>query len=137
MSTLARLKGYVPINIFFKDAMFSSMMGGRSTPCVGVIQGKKANLDQFGLAISDMTTRKYGMEDYPFSFFLNGYILCDNKINLKEGSNDKIFSKKKETGILHFWNRSPGARYPKKANNGARPDCRSVRKIRKRLKTGK
>ncbi|SBS87671.1 conserved Plasmodium protein, unknown function [Plasmodium ovale curtisi] len=113
MNTLARLKGYVPINIFFKDAMFSSMMRGRNTPYVGVIHGKNPNLDQFGLANSDIAIRKHGMEDYPFSFFLNGYILCDNKINLKEGSNDKIFSKK-ETGILHFWNRSPGARYPKK-----------------------
>ncbi|KAG6439943.1 uncharacterized protein BBOV_IV006835 [Babesia bovis T2Bo] len=36
-----------------------------------------------------------------------------------------------------LWNRNPGCRYPSKANHGARPDCRSLRKIRKRLRTGK
>lgn len=35
------------------------------------------------------------------------------------------------------WNRNPSSRYPKKANKGARPKCRVMRKIRKRLRTGR
>ncbi|AFZ79961.1 hypothetical protein BEWA_028100 [Theileria equi strain WA] len=41
------------------------------------------------------------------------------------------------TSKFLLWSRNPGARYPSKANHGARPDCRSLRKIRKRLRTGK
>lgn len=37
----------------------------------------------------------------------------------------------------YCWNRNPSSRYPKKANNGARPKCRVMRKIRKRLRTGR
>ncbi|UVC54549.1 hypothetical protein MACJ_004100 [Theileria orientalis] len=48
-----------------------------------------------------------------------------------------IFGRLICTSKANFWNRNPGSRYPSKANHGARPDCRSLRKIRKRLKTGK
>lgn len=65
-----------------------------------------------------------------FFFFSNYPIIFENEfLSVKS---EKCIKKQ-----LLFWNRSPGARYPKKANNGARPDCRSLRKIRKRLKTGK
>lgn len=37
----------------------------------------------------------------------------------------------------YCWNRNPSSRYPKKANKGARPKCRVMRKIRKRLRTGR
>ncbi|PFH38027.1 hypothetical protein BESB_003680 [Besnoitia besnoiti] len=37
----------------------------------------------------------------------------------------------------YCWNRNPSARYPKKGNKGCRPVCRAMRKIRKRLKTGR
>lgn len=52
-------------------------------------------------------------------------------------TDENVLNEKKKEKKLLFWNRAPGAKYPKKANNGARPDCRSLRKIRKRLKTGK
>ncbi|KYN93763.1 conserved Plasmodium protein, unknown function [Plasmodium reichenowi] len=68
------------------------------------------------------------------SLFLNDNIFI---YNLNQNTNENLSNGNEERKVLHFWNRSPGARYPKKANNGARPDCRSVRKIRKRLKTGK
>ncbi|SOV24846.1 conserved Plasmodium protein, unknown function [Plasmodium sp. DRC-Itaito] len=68
------------------------------------------------------------------SLFLNDNIFI---YNVKKNTNENLNSENQDKKVLHFWNRSPGARYPKKANNGARPDCRSVRKIRKRLKTGK
>ncbi|SOV18722.1 conserved Plasmodium protein, unknown function [Plasmodium sp. gorilla clade G2] len=68
------------------------------------------------------------------SLFLNDNIFI---YNVKKNTNENLNSENQDKKVLYFWNRSPGARYPKKANNGARPDCRSVRKIRKRLKTGK
>ncbi|KAL8447997.1 hypothetical protein Emag_004111 [Eimeria magna] len=37
----------------------------------------------------------------------------------------------------YCWNRNPSSRYPKRANNGARPKCRVMRKLRKRLRTGR
>lgn len=40
-------------------------------------------------------------------------------------------------GKYHCWNRNPSARYPKVGNKGARPVCRAMRKIRKRLRTGR
>lgn len=79
------------------------------------------------------SANKHTVENYTFSIFLNGNILIGNKEKVSEEASPEDTSKQ----TLLFWNRSPGARYPKKANNGARPDCRSVRKIRKRLKTGK
>nr|CEL70938.1 TPA: hypothetical protein BN1204_066055 [Neospora caninum Liverpool] len=44
-----------------------------------------------------------------------------------------------ETGAdgYYCWNRNPSARYPKKGNKGCRPVCRAMRKIRKRLRTGR
>eukprot|EP00922_Rhytidocystis_sp_ex-Travisia-forbesii_P007651 GHVS01011285.1.p1 GENE.GHVS01011285.1~~GHVS01011285.1.p1 ORF type:complete len:155 (+),score=49.09 GHVS01011285.1:43-507(+) len=45
-------------------------------------------------------------------------------------------SSEKEDGMF-CGNRGPGARYPKPANNGCRRCCRMMRKIRKRLRTGR
>nr|CEL78604.1 TPA: hypothetical protein BN1205_001893 [Toxoplasma gondii VEG] len=42
-----------------------------------------------------------------------------------------------ETDGYYCWNRNPSARYPKKGNKGCRPVCRAMRKIRKRLRTGR
>ncbi|CTQ41268.1 conserved Plasmodium protein, unknown function [Babesia microti strain RI] len=35
------------------------------------------------------------------------------------------------------WNRNPVARFPKKANHGALPKSHALRRIRKRLRTGR
>ncbi|KEP60727.1 UNVERIFIED_CONTAM: hypothetical protein HHA_454970 [Hammondia hammondi] len=42
-----------------------------------------------------------------------------------------------EADGYYCWNRNPSARYPKKGNKGCRPVCRAMRKIRKRLRTGR
>ncbi|KAL8434430.1 hypothetical protein ACSSS7_003161 [Eimeria intestinalis] len=50
-----------------------------------------------------------------------------------------FFTSSVEAPRLNYycWNRNPSSRYPKRANNGARPKCRVMRKLRKRLRTGR
>ncbi|EAN31422.1 hypothetical protein TpMuguga_04g00070 [Theileria parva strain Muguga] len=70
------------------------------------------------------------------NYMLNIFI---KKFNLDSGKFGFIYSFERfiNSTPWRLWNRNPGCRYPSKANKGARPDCRSLRKIRKRLRTGK
>lgn len=60
-------------------------------------------------------------------------------LSTEEGGNSDVCTPEDEcrTTKYYCWNRNPSSRYPKKANNGARPKCRVMRKIRKRLRTGR
>ncbi|GAW83111.1 hypothetical protein, conserved [Plasmodium gonderi] len=130
MNKILKVKNYICNNVFFKNVLFSNMKVRQTVPSSEELFGKNGNFILFNLNCSK---KKYTMENDYFSILLNESILIHNKEVLSEH-----FSNGKNTKqMLRFWNRSPGARYPKKANNGARPDCRSIRKIRKRLKTGK
>ncbi|CEM33169.1 unnamed protein product [Vitrella brassicaformis CCMP3155] len=42
-----------------------------------------------------------------------------------------------EDRTMYCWNRSPCNSWPKRANRGARPTCRFMRRIRRRLRTGR
>uniref|UniRef100_A0A0G4F7H6 Uncharacterized protein n=1 Tax=Chromera velia CCMP2878 TaxID=1169474 RepID=A0A0G4F7H6_9ALVE len=45
----------------------------------------------------------------------------------------------RQRDVIDLWckHKTPTARYPHKANRGARPTCNSMRQIRKRLRTGR
>ncbi|CRH04032.1 conserved Plasmodium protein, unknown function [Plasmodium relictum] len=128
MNKVTYLKKFISNNFFFKDILLSDM----KVRMPYINENYKRNIKKVEYIRRNINTIKtYEIKNYSFSFFLNNKFLIDNE-KLSE-----ITYKKKKDKILCFWNRSPGARYPKKANNGSRPDCRSLRKIRKRLKTGK
>ncbi|VWU50678.1 conserved protein, unknown function [Hepatocystis sp. ex Piliocolobus tephrosceles] len=135
MNKIVKLKNYIPCNNFFKSSLLSNM-GERKQITQFCEKSKNyINLNYNRLAIYNLNNTKMQnvVDTSCLSLFLNNHILIDNKKKLTE----PVSTEQSYKNILRFWNRSPGARYPKKANNGARPDCRSVRKIRKRLKTGK
>ncbi|KAI4835895.1 hypothetical protein MKS88_005113 [Plasmodium brasilianum] len=135
MNRIVKLKNNIWKNNFFRDILFSNI-NTRRIPFVDEKCEKNGEKVKIILTnpVNTNKDEKCKMKDYTCSLFFNDdYIIISNK-NI---FNKKLDFERKEKQILRFWNRSPGARYPKKANNGARPDCRSVRKIRKRFKTGK
>lgn len=129
MNKIAKVKNYICSRVTFRDMILSAMKVSRKAPSLDEQWGQ----NRIFLSNLHCTNKKHTGGNYTFSIFLNDNILIGNKAFLSEETSPENTSKQ----TLLFWNRSPGARYPKKANNGARPDCRSVRKIRKRLKTGK
>ncbi|CRG95624.1 conserved Plasmodium protein, unknown function [Plasmodium gallinaceum] len=123
MNKIAYLRKFISNNFFFKNMLIADMKIKKSC----IVENYEKNVRKSDFICSNLNIRKENeIKNHSFSFFFNSEFLIDKK-----------FLNKKKEEVLCFWNRSPGARYPKKANNGARPDCRSVRKIRKRLKTGK
>ncbi|KJP85454.1 hypothetical protein AK88_04893 [Plasmodium fragile] len=130
MNKIAKVNNYICNNVPFRDMILSAMKVRRKAPSLGEKWGQNRI---FFIPNLHCENGKHKVENYTFSIFLNDNILIGNKAVVSEAASPVGTSKQ----TLLFWNRSPGARYPKKANNGARPDCRSVRKIRKRLKTGK
>ncbi|CAA9990503.1 conserved Plasmodium protein, unknown function [Plasmodium knowlesi strain H] len=129
MNKIAKVKNYICSRVTFRDMILSAMKVSRKAPSLD----KQWGQNRIFLSNLHCANKKHTGGNYTFSIFLNDNILIGNKAFLSEEASPENTSKQ----TLLFWNRSPGARYPKKANNGARPDCRSVRKIRKRLKTGK
>ncbi|ANQ10539.1 Uncharacterized protein PCOAH_00050300 [Plasmodium coatneyi] len=130
MNKIAKVNNYICNRVPFRDMILSGMKVRRKAP---FLDEKWSQNRILPLSNLNCANKKHTAENYTFSIFLNDNILIGNKAVVSEDALPENTSKQ----TLLFWNRSPGARYPKKANNGARPDCRSVRKIRKRLKTGK
>ncbi|EUD65781.1 hypothetical protein C922_03764 [Plasmodium inui San Antonio 1] len=128
MNKIAKVNNYICNSLPFRDMILSAMKVRRKTLSLD----EKWDQNRIFLSNLHCANKKHTVENYT-SIFLNDNILIGNKAVVSEEASPEDSSKQ----TLLFWNRSPGARYPKKANNGARPDCRSVRKIRKRLKTGK
>ncbi|GAB68588.1 hypothetical protein PCYB_134620 [Plasmodium cynomolgi strain B] len=130
MNKIAKVNNFICNSVPFRDMILSAMKVRRKVPSLDEKLGQNRI---FFLSNLHCANKKHTLENCTFSIFLNDNILIGNKAVLSKEASPEDTSKQ----TLLFWNRSPGARYPKKANNGARPDCRSVRKIRKRLKTGK
>ncbi|KEG03220.1 conserved Plasmodium protein, unknown function [Plasmodium vinckei vinckei] len=128
MYKITNLRNRIPSNTILKNTLLQNPIGKINLPHLNA--PNKININKGNIYIDNFNENKKFSElekDF-FTLFINNNILIDLKKTFNEQSNKQV---------LLFWNRSPGARYPKKANNGARPDCRSLRKIRKRLKTGK
>ncbi|CAD2093735.1 conserved Plasmodium protein, unknown function [Plasmodium vinckei lentum] len=128
MYKITNLRNCIPSNTVLKNTLLLNPIGKINLPHLNA-QNKK-NMNKGSIYIDSFNENKEfsELEKDSFTLFINNNILIDLK---------KSFNEQSSKQVLLFWNRSPGARYPKKANNGARPDCRSLRKIRKRLKTGK
>ncbi|CAD2093743.1 conserved Plasmodium protein, unknown function [Plasmodium vinckei brucechwatti] len=128
MYKITNLRNCIPSNTVLKNTMLLNPIGKINLPHLNA--QNKINMNNGSIYIDSVNENKEfsELEKDSFTLFINNNILIDLK---------KSFNDQSSKQVLLFWNRSPGARYPKKANNGARPDCRSLRKIRKRLKTGK
>ncbi|SOV82438.1 conserved Plasmodium protein, unknown function [Plasmodium sp. gorilla clade G3] len=133
MNKVQLLKKHVINSNFFLRRMFSSTISLLKSSNLNKAYKNKI-IEEREKFIKINNTGYKLVTDTNKSLFLNDNIFI---YNIKQNTNENLSKGNEERKVLHFWNRSPGARYPKKANNGARPDCRSVRKIRKRLKTGK
>ncbi|EUD73701.1 hypothetical protein YYG_00789 [Plasmodium vinckei petteri] len=128
MYKITNLRNCIPSNTVLKNTLLLNPIGKINLPHLNA--QNKINMNKGSIYIDGFKENKEfsELEKDSFTLFINNNILIDLK---------KSFNEQSSKQVLLFWNRSPGARYPKKANNGARPDCRSLRKIRKRLKTGK
>ncbi|CAD2107423.1 conserved Plasmodium protein, unknown function [Plasmodium vinckei] len=128
MYKITNLRNCIPSSTVLKNTLLLNPIGKINLPHLNV--QNKINMNKGSIYIDGFNENKEfsELEKDSFTLFINNNILIDLK---------KSFNEQSSKQVLLFWNRSPGARYPKKANNGARPDCRSLRKIRKRLKTGK
>ncbi|SPJ12502.1 conserved Plasmodium protein, unknown function [Plasmodium sp. DRC-Itaito] len=133
MNKVQILKRRVANSNFFLSRMFSSTINLLKSSNLNKLYENKIIEERENFIKINNTGYKL-VTDINKSLFLNDNIFI---YNINQNTNENLSNANKERKVLHFWNRAPGARYPKKANNGARPDCRSVRKIRKRLKTGK
>ncbi|CDO66589.1 conserved Plasmodium protein, unknown function [Plasmodium reichenowi] len=133
MNKVQILKEHVVNSNFFLSRMFSSTINLLKSSNLNKAYKNKIIEEKENFIKINNTGYKIVTHENE-SLFLNDNIFI---YNLNQNTNENLSNGNEERKVLHFWNRSPGARYPKKANNGARPDCRSVRKIRKRLKTGK
>ncbi|CXI55538.1 conserved Plasmodium protein, unknown function [Plasmodium berghei] len=128
MYKITNLRNCIPSNTVLKNTLLLNPIGKITSSYLNA--QNKVNMNKGNIYIDNFNENKEfnKLENNSFTLFINSNILIDLK---------KSFNEQSSKQVLLFWNRSPGARYPKKANNGARPDCRSLRKIRKRLKTGK
>ncbi|SCM02909.1 conserved Plasmodium protein, unknown function [Plasmodium chabaudi chabaudi] len=128
MYKITNLRNCIPSNTILKNTLLLNPIGKINLPHLNAYN--KINMNKGNIYRDGFNENKEfrELEKDSFMLFINNNTLIDLK---------KTFNEQSSKQVLLFWNRSPGARYPKKANNGARPDCRSLRKIRKRLKTGK
>lgn len=130
MSKISLLRKYLHNETFLKNLFWADNKWGFHHVTENKffeIYGKEKR-DQF--LLNDWNVKKEAfVKNRETLFYFSPHFICE--------TDENVLSEKKKEKKLLFWNRAPGAKYPKKANNGARPDCRSLRKIRKRLKTGK
>ncbi|CAD2107332.1 conserved Plasmodium protein, unknown function [Plasmodium vinckei petteri] len=107
MYKITNLRNCIPSNTVLKNTLLLNPIGKINLPHLNA--QNKINMNKGSIYIDGFKENKEfsELEKDSFTLFINNNILIDLK---------KSFNEQSSKQVLLFWNRSPGARYPKKVN---------------------